>query len=99
MNQAYVPPEGIEGFHDEILQGGEALVAVSSFEYPNADAVSNVIGQLREIVAGWGLMGMWVTTQVAGGDYITTEEMQVVCATFLPLIVRNVQSLTIETVS
>jgi hypothetical protein len=29
----YVPPEGIEGFHDEILQGGEALVAVSSFEY------------------------------------------------------------------
>ena len=67
MNQAYVPPEGIEGFHDEILQGGEALVAVSSFEYPNADAVSNVIGQLREIVAGWGLMGMWVTTQVAGG--------------------------------
>ena len=40
MNQAYVPPEGIEGFHDEILQGGEALVAGSSFEYPDADAVS-----------------------------------------------------------
>ncbi len=39
----YVPPEGIEGFHDEILQGGEALVAVSSFEYPDANAVSNVI--------------------------------------------------------
>ncbi len=72
MNQAYVPPEGIEGIHNEILQGGEALVAVSSFEYPNANAVSNVIGQLHEIVAGWGLMGMWVTTQVAGGDYVTT---------------------------
>jgi hypothetical protein len=38
MNQAYVPPEGSEGIHDEILQGGEALVAVSTFEYPNADA-------------------------------------------------------------
>jgi hypothetical protein len=38
MNQAYVHPEGIEGFHDEILQGGEALVAVSSFEYPNANS-------------------------------------------------------------
>jgi hypothetical protein len=44
MNQAYVPPEGIEGFHNKIHQGREALVAVSSFEYPNANAVSNVIG-------------------------------------------------------
>ncbi len=67
MNQAYVPPEGIEGFHDEILQGGEALVAMSRFEYPNADTVSPVISKLHEIVAGWGLMEMWVTTQVAGG--------------------------------
>jgi hypothetical protein len=99
MNQAYVPPEGIEGFHDEILQGGEALVAVSSFEYPNADAVNNVISQVHEIVAGWGLIGRWVTTQVAGGDYVMTEEMQVVCTTFLPLIVCNAQSLTIETIS
>jgi hypothetical protein len=67
MNQAYVPPEGIKGFHNEILQGGEALVAVSSFEYPNADAVSNVIGRVHENVAGWGLIERWVTTQVAGG--------------------------------
>ncbi len=99
MNQAYVPPEGLEGFHDEILQGGEALVAVSSFEYPNADDVSDVIGQLREIVAGWGLMGMWVTTQVAGGDYVTTKNMRVVRTTFLPLIVCHAQSLTVKTVS
>jgi hypothetical protein len=99
MNQAYVPPEGIEGFHNEILQGGEALIAVSSFEYPNADAVSNVIGQLHEIVAGWGLMGMWVTTQVTGGDYVTTKNMQVVHITFLPLIVCHVQSLTVKTIS
>ncbi len=63
----YVPPEGIEGFHDEILRGGEALVAVSSFKYPDANAVSNVISRVHEIVAEWGLMGMWVTTQVAGG--------------------------------
>ncbi len=57
--------------------------------------------QVHEIVAGGGLIGRWVTTQVAGGggDYVTTEEMQVVCATFLPLIVGNLQSLTIETVS
>jgi hypothetical protein len=75
MNQAYVPPESIEGFHNEFLQGGEALIAVSSFECPNPDAVSDVIGQLREIVAGWGLMGMWVPTQVAGGDYVTTKNM------------------------
>jgi hypothetical protein len=67
MNQAYVPPEGIKGFHDEILQGGEAIVAMSSFEYPNADAVSNVIGQVHEIVADWVLIGRWVTTQIAGG--------------------------------
>ncbi len=99
MNQAYVPPEGIKGFHDEILQGGEALIAVSSFENPDADAVSNVIGHVHEIVAGWGLIGMWVTTQVAGGDFIMTEEMQVVRTTFLPLIVHNAQSLTIKTVS
>ncbi len=37
INQAYVPLEGIKGFHNEILQGGEALVAMSSFEYPNAN--------------------------------------------------------------
>jgi hypothetical protein len=66
MNQAYVPPEGVKGFCNEILQGGEALVAVTSFEYPNTDAVSNVIGRVHEIVAGWGLFGRWVTTQVAG---------------------------------
>jgi hypothetical protein len=99
MNQAYVPPEGVEGFHDEILQGGEALVAMSSFEYPNADAVSNVIDQLHDIVAGWGLMGMWGTTQVVGGDYVTTKNMQVVHTTFLPLIVHHVQSLTVKTVN
>ena len=99
MNQAYVPPEGIEGFHDEILQGGEALVAMSSFEYPNADAVSNVIDQLHDIVAGWGLMGMWVTTQVAGGDYVTTKNMRVVCTSFIPFIVCHAQSLTVKTVS
>ena len=50
-------------------------------------------------MADWGLIGRWVTTQVAGGDYVMTEEMRAVCATFLPLIVRNVQSLTIETAS
>ncbi len=72
---------------------------MGSFEYPNVEAVSNVIGQVHEIVAGWGLIGRWVTTQVAGGVYVTTEEMRVVCATFLPLIVRNAQSLTIETIS
>ncbi len=100
MNQAYVPPEGIEGFHDEILQGGEALVAVSRFEYPNANAVSRVINKLREIVAGWGLMGMWVTTQVAGGGgYIMTKNMLVVHTTFLPLTVPHAQSLTAKTVS
>ncbi len=99
MNQAYVPPEGIEGFHDEILQGGEALVAVSRFEYPNANAVSGAISELREIVAGWGLMGMWVTTQVAGGDYVMTKNMRVVRTTFLPLIVCHAQSLTAKTVS
>ncbi len=54
MNQAYVPPEGIEGFHYEILKGGEALVAVSNFEYPDADAVSNVISHVHEIVVDWG---------------------------------------------
>jgi hypothetical protein len=99
MNQAYVPPESIEGFHNEILQGGEALIAMSSFEYPNANAVSDVIGQLHEIVAGWGLMGMWVTTQFAGGDYVMTKNMQVVRTTFLPLIVCHVQSITVKTVS
>jgi hypothetical protein len=99
MNQAYVPPEGIEGFHDEILKGGEAVVAMSSFEYPDADAVSNVIGRVHEIVVDWGLMGMWVTTQVAGGDYITTKNMQVIRTTFLPFIVRHAQSLTAKTVS
>ena len=58
MNQAYVPPEGIEGFRNDILQGREALVAVSSFEYPDANAVSNVIGCVHEIVVDWGLIGM-----------------------------------------
>jgi hypothetical protein len=99
MNQAYVPPEGIEGFHDEILKGGEALVAVSSFEYPDVDAVSNVISHVHEIVVDWGLMGMWVTTQVPGGDYVTTKNMQVVRTAFLPFIVRHAQSLTAKTVS
>jgi hypothetical protein len=95
----YVSPEGIEGFQDEILQGGEALVAVSSFEYPDADAVSNVIRRVHEIVAEWGLMGMWVTTQVAGGDYVTTKNMRVVRTSFIPFIVRHAQSLTVKTVS
>ncbi len=95
----YVPPEGIEGFHDEILQGGEALVAVSSFEYPDGDAVSNVISRVHEIVAEWGLMGMWVTTQVAGGDYVMTKNMQVVRTSFIPFIVYHAQSLTVKTVS
>jgi hypothetical protein len=72
---------------------------MSSFEYPNANAVGDVIGQLREIVAGCGLLGMWVTTQVAGGGYVTTKNMQVVRTTFLPLIVRHAQSLTVKTVS
>jgi hypothetical protein len=59
----------------------------------------HVISKLREIVAGWGLMGMWVTTQVAGGGHIRTKNMQVVRTTFLPLIVRHVQSLTVKTIS
>ncbi len=95
----YVPPEGIEGFHDEILQGGEALVAVRSFEYPDADAVSDVISRVHEIVAEWGSMGMWVTTQVAGGDYVTTKNMRVVRTSFIPFIVCHAQSLTVKTAS
>ncbi len=72
---------------------------MSRFDYPNANAVSGVISKLREIVADGGLMGMWVTTQVAGGDYVTTKNMQVVRTTFLPLIVCHAQSLTAKTVS
>ncbi len=95
----YVPPEGIEGFHDEILQGGEALVAMSSFVYPDTDAVSNVISRVHEIVAEWGLMEMWVTTQVVGGDHVTTKNMQVVRTSFIPFIDCHAQSLTVKTVS
>ena len=95
----YVPPEGIEGFHSEILQGGEALIAVSSFAYPDADAFSNAIGRVHGIVVRWDLDGRWVTTQVAGGDYVTTKNMRVVRTSFIPFIVRHAQSLTVKTVS
>jgi hypothetical protein len=72
---------------------------VSSFEYPDTDAVSNVISRVHEIVAEWGLMGMWVTTQVVGGDYVTTKNMQVVRTSFISFIVRHAQSLTVKTIS
>ena len=86
MNQVYVPPEGIEGFHSEILQGGEALIAVSSFAYPDADALSNAIGRVHGIVVRWDLDGRWVTTQVAGGDIVTNEE---ICEVSTALIFLN----------
>ncbi len=76
----YVPPEGIEGFHDEILQGGEALVALSSFEYPDADAVSDVISRVHEIVAEWGLMGMWVPPKLRGGIMLRLR----ICKWYVP---------------
>ncbi len=82
MNQVYVPPEGIEGFHREILQGGEALIAVSSFAYPDADAVSNAIGCVLGIVVCWDLDGRWVTTQVAGGDIVMNEKIHEVSTAF-----------------
>ncbi len=85
MNQVYVPPEGIEGFHSEILQGGEALIAVSSFAYPDADALSNAIGRVHGIVVRWDLDGRWVTTQVVGGDIVTNEEIREVSTAFLSL--------------
>jgi hypothetical protein len=85
MNQVYVPPEGIKGFHSEILQGGEALIAVSSFAYPDADAVSNAIGHVHGIVVRGDLDGRWVTTQVAGGDIVTNEEIREVSTAFLSL--------------
>ncbi len=85
MNQVYVPPEGIKGFHSEILQGGEALIAVSSFAYPDADAVSNAIDHVHGIVVCWDLDGRWVTTQVAGGDIVTNKEICEVSTAFLSL--------------
>ncbi len=72
-------------FHIKILQSGAALIAMSSFAYPDADTVSYAIGHVHGIVGSWDLDGRWITAHVAGGDIVTNEEIHEVSTALLSL--------------
>ncbi len=73
--EEYVPPDEIEEFCEDILEAGRHLAVVSSPHFPDAERVSEAIGNVLTVVDNYKLLGIWVTSRVSNTEYATTKEI------------------------
>ena len=74
--EEYVPPDEINEFREEILEAGRHLAVVNRPRFPDAEKVSEAIGNVLTVVENYKLLGMWVTSRVSNSitKYATTKK-------------------------
>ena len=79
--EEYVPPDEVNEFREEILEAGRHLAVVNRPRFPDAERVSQAIGNVLDVVENYKLLGRWVTSRVSNSTtkYATTEEIRKVC--------------------
>ena len=92
--EEYVPPDEIEEFREDILKAGRHLAVVNRPRFPDAEKVSEAIGNVLTVVENYKLLGMWVTSRVSNSNtkYATTKEIREVSLCMFSLSINAMRN-------
>ena len=90
--EEYMPPNRIEEFREEILEAGRHLAVVNRPRFPDAERVSEAIGNVLTVVDTYKLLGIWVTSRVSNTEYATTKEIRKVSLCMFSLSINAMRN-------
>ena len=92
--EEYVPPDEVNEFREEILEAGRHLAVVNRPRFPDAEKVSEAIGNVLTVVENYKLLGRWVTSRVSNSitKYATTKKIREVSLCMFSLSINAMRN-------